>query len=902
MSLSPGTRLGHYDVTALIGEGGMGQVWQATDTTLNRQVALKILPDAFADDPDRLARFQREAQVLASLNHPNIAAIHGIEEDEVEGRRALVLELVEGPTLADRIEPGPIPIDEALPIAKQIAEALEAAHEQGVIHRDLKPANVKVKADGTVKVLDFGLAKAFQPDASDASASLSPTISLTAAATQMGMVIGTAAYMAPEQAKGKPVDKRADIWAFGAVLFEMLSGQRPFAGDDVSDTLAAVLRIEANLDQLPDDVPPRIRQIIGNCLQKDPRRRLRDIGDVALAMEGAFDTPTSAPEPHAAVEAPALRPWQRPVPLAIATVVIAAIAGLGVWIVTRPDVVPTDLGRFVIVTPERAPLGRSVGRAELAVSRDGTQIVYGGVTEDGGRQLHLRPIDQFVGAPLRGGEGGGAPFVSPNGEWVGFQTSGTSLRKVSILGGSPVTLTESPLTIRGASWGTDDQIIFGTQVAGLFRVSGGGGQPEALTTLNAEQGESGHQWPSIIPGANAVLFVIVADSAAATGQLAMLDLETRGVTRLGLAGTGPRYVSTGHLVYAAEDGSVRAVRFDPTQPETTGSPVPVLDGVWVTGFGAAYFSISDTGRLVYVPGVDGGDPAPALVWVDRDGTVERIETIPGGTTPRLSPEGGRVLLEADGDLWIYDVVSGRASRVTRDGESVRGTWDSTGARVAYSSSRGGSQQVWVEPADASGEPRQGTDLEGGRVHVDSWSRDGRTLVVHQHTGGPIKLLTLPMDGATAEPAVFLEREFSTLGAVFSPDGRYVAYHSQETGQGEIYIRPYPGPGGQQTASVGGGQQPVWAANGELFYRDLTGERMLLVAVTTEPSLVVGTPRQLFQGRFYNLLPGGSPRPQYDVTADGQRFLMVEAGTAESRPQINVVLNWTQELLERVPVP
>ena len=375
-------------------------------------MALKVLPEAFTADPDRLARFEREAKVLASLNHPNIAAIYGLEE--AEGTRALVLELVEGPTLADRIKRGPIPLDEALPIAKQIAEALEAAHEAGVIHRDLKPANVKVKDDGTVKVLDFGLAKAFQPDASDPSLSQSPTISLTAAATQMGMVIGTAAYMAPEQAKGKVVDKRADVWAFGAVLYEMLTGQKPFVGDDVSDTLALVLKFEPAWDALPPETPPRVRQLIQTCLQKEPKQRVHDIADVRLAMEGAFETSVSGSAEPTGV--PQLHLWQRPVTVAVALLASLAVGGVAVWTLTPSEVIPADLVRFNVVPPDTAPLLISTRRPDLVISPDGTMVVYTNRNSSGRSQLSLRPIDQLVGAPLRGGEGGEAPFISPDGE------------------------------------------------------------------------------------------------------------------------------------------------------------------------------------------------------------------------------------------------------------------------------------------------------------------------------------------------------------------------------------------------------------------------------------------------------------------------------------------------------
>ena len=446
MPLEVGSRLGHYEVSALIGEGGMGQVYQATDTKLNRQVALKILPEAFASDPDRLARFQREAQVLASLNHPGIAAIYGIEEQE--GTRALVLELVEGPTLADRISKGPIPVDEALPIAKQIAEALEAAHEAGVIHRDLKPANIKVREDGTVKVLDFGLAKALDPNPTG-DPSQSPT--LTAAATQMGVIMGTAAYMSPEQARGKVVDKRADIWAFGAVLFEMLTGTKPFPGDDVSQTLARVIDRDPDWGALPKTLPPTLDTYLRRCLQRDPRERVRDIGDVRLALEGAFETGVSQAAASAAVGQPTL--WRRPAPVALATSLLTAVViGLTVWAVMRPALPPlAPVTRFSIpLAAEEAFTG--LGRLIVALSPNGRHIAY---TANNG--LVLRPVDQLEALPIPGTEGARNPFFSPDGEQVGFYADG-QLKRVSISGGAPVRLGEADIP-SGATWGTDDRVL-----------------------------------------------------------------------------------------------------------------------------------------------------------------------------------------------------------------------------------------------------------------------------------------------------------------------------------------------------------------------------------------------------------------------------------------------------------
>ena len=627
MALQVGSRLGHYDVTALIGEGGMGQVYQATDTKLNRQVALKILPEAFATDPDRLARFQREAQVLASLNHPNIAQIHGLEE--TDDTRALVLELVEGPTLADRIAQGPIPVDEALPIAKQIAEALEAAHEQGVIHRDLKPANIKVKDDGTVKVLDFGLAKAFQPDASDVSASQSPTISLTAAATQMGMVIGTAAYMAPEQAKGLPVEKRADIWAFGAVLFEMLSGKRPFVGEDVSDTLATVLKMDPAWGVLPADTLPHVRQVLRTCLQKRPNERIHDIADVRLAMEGAFAAPVSGL--GLASVSPQLRVWQRPAVIAVLLLATAVMAGLLVRSLEEPEAISSGLARFVILPPEAAPLDGAGFTRDLVISPDGQRVIYESLSQSTGRGLYARPIDQLAGTFLRGTEDGLGPVVSPDAQWVGFVTVGGVLQKVSMLGGTPVTLAELPGSALGLSWWPDDQIVFGLSGVigadvprGLFRVSADGGQIERLTTVDPEAGENSHGWPFIIPDRDAAVFVISTGAPQNTGQLAVLDLVTGDVTRLGLAGVSPHYVPTGHLVYASEDGAVHGVPFDVATFEVTGSPVLLIDSVAIEGSGAAHFSIADNGRLVYVPGTGGPARQRSLMWVDREGREEPL--------------------------------------------------------------------------------------------------------------------------------------------------------------------------------------------------------------------------------------------------------------------------------------
>ena len=821
MSLEPGTTLGPYSVTAKIGEGGMGEVYRARDTKLDRDVALKVLPQAFTDDPDRLARFEREAKVLASLNHPNIGHIYGLEE--ADGQRALVLELIEGPTLADRIKQGAIPVDEALPIAKQIAEALEAAHEQGVIHRDLKPANVKVKDDGTVKVLDFGLAKAMEGSGSDVSES--PTI--TAAATQQGVILGTAAYMSPEQARGKPVDKRADIWAFGAVLYEMLSGMRPFEGRDVSEVLAAVIQSTPDWDALPSDTPSRLDALLTRCLEKEPKQRVHDIADVRLAMEGAFETSAT---PVESVLPPQRQVWRRPVAVAGIVVVAVLVTALAASILMRPaPIPPPELVQLAIVPDP--PLFAGPYYQDIAISPDGTQVVYAGVNSEGAFQLYLRRLDQLVGAPLRGTEGGGGPFFSPDGEWVGFTTRPTTLQKVSILGGLPVLLTESPGTIIGASWGTDDQIIFSIAGVGLMRVSGGGGEPERLTTLDTEQGESGHRWPFIIPGREAVVFVIRTGVALTTGQLAVLDLSTGDVTRLGLAGSSPHYVSTGHLVYAAEDGSVRAVPFDASALDVTGIPVPLVEDVGVKELGAANFSISDTGSLAYVSGGRRSSDQ-TLALVGRDGAVEPLTVPPARyRSPRLSPDGARLVVQTveddGGVLWLYDLAGDtQIQQLTFDGDNHRPIWTPDGERITFSSDREGTMSLYSMPADNSGAAERLTTADEGTPHwPGSWSPDGQTLLFHVRHGGDSDIRQgadiWSLSANTGEThSLYDTPDTVYLGAELSPDGQWLAYGAGPTDVDiDLYVEPFPPSGSRRRITQNGGLFPLWSPNGDrLFYR------------------------------------------------------------------------------------
>ena len=896
MALTVGSRLGHYDVTALIGEGGMGQVYQATDTKLNRQVALKILPEAFAEDPDRIARFQREAQVLASLNHPNIAAIHGLEDSE--GTKALVLELVEGPTLADRIAQGPIPVDEALPIAKQIAEALEAAHEQGVIHRDLKPANVKVKDDGTVKVLDFGLAKAMQPEGSDVSASMSPTISLTAAATQMGMVIGTAAYMAPEQASGKVVDKRADIWAFGAVLYEMLTGRRAFSGEDVSHTLAAVLMKEIDWSALSKDTPDMVRRLLRRSLERDPRKRMRDIGEARLELEDPQPVQTTV----GTVVSPQLQVWQRPLPAAIAALGIAAIASVAVWSLTRPA--PPRVASFSIPLAANQNFS-STGSAIVAISPDGSQVVH---TANG--SLWLRPVDQLQAVQVPGSdEGSFGPFFSADGQSIGYFAGAqlnAQLKKVAVSGGASVTLADVVRVPFGASWGADDMILY-TQRDGIWQVPGAGGTPELLIAAN--EGELMHG-AQMLPGGEWVLLTVrpAGQTSWDEGQIVVQSVTTNERTAL-IVGRDGRYLATGHLVYGLNN-VLFAVPFDVGSREVTGGPVPLVEGVRQatnTVNAAMQFSVSTNGSLVYVPGAGGVDDIVTLTWVGRDGDEERISAPPRAYGRlRVSPDGSQVAVDiTDGDnrdIWVWNLAEERLTQITfEEADDNYVLWTPDSARVVFASSREGGGLYW-KAADGTG---QVDKLMDGLARPHAWAADGR-LIFDQAGGSGTDIGVLTMEGERTVEMLF-EAEFTESEPSLSPDGRWLAYLSIEAGR-RILVKPFPNIGdGLWNVTVDQeGVQPLWSPDGrELFYRNI--ESNLMVAqVETEPTFSSSTPEQLFDLSSYGLGFGPDLGRQFDIAPDG-RFLLPTSGTAGQTSDdadfngLIFVENWFEELKERVPV-
>ena len=900
MPLTPGTTLGPYQVTAKIGEGGMGEVYQARDTKLDRDVALKVLPEAFTADPDRLARFEREAKVLASLNHPNIGTIYGLEE--AEGVKALVLELIEGPTLADRIKQGAIPVDEALPIAKQIAEALEAAHEAGVIHRDLKPANIKVREDGTVKVLDFGLAKAFQPDASDPSVSASPTMSLTAAATQMGMVIGTAAYMAPEQAKGKAVDKRADVWAFGAVLYEMLTGLKPFVGDDVSTTLARVIEREPDWDVLPSNLSPVLATYVRRCLAKEPKQRVHDVADVRLALNGAFETARDARS-----EGPQSEGWPRSLRW---VGVLALAAGLGVLItgqVMRALPATVTIQRVSINLPASAPFAtprdarRALTFSQLAVSPDGARLVYGGAV-DGRPLLHIRELDQTVAQPILGTEGAGQPFFSLDGQWIGFfasdGTSGEELKKVSVTGGTPIRLCTTSQG-SGGVWSSDDEIVYSDgDPAELYRVSAAGGPCERLTSPSDESADQ-IVWPDLLPGSSAIIVSRVATfGVGAVGSIAAFSPETGEYHTLIERGHRARYLPSGHLVYYV-DGDLMAVPFDVDRLLAIGNPVAVVEGVLGTNF-----SISETGMLVYVRRQALEERQDRLVWVDRQGQSDPAIAEPGDYGHlQLSPDGRHLALGSD-DIWVIDLERETRTRLTSGdrgpGVAPITAWSPDGLQVTFNRQSGsGDYSLDRINADGSGE----SELLLNRPYFltpGSWSPDGRELAFYQMLpgGSGNRDLWILRPGEDSEPTEFLATEFNERAPSFSPNGRWLAYVSDASGRDEIYVRPYPATsGGQVTISTDGGVEPVWSSDGqELFYR--SGNAVMAVSIGSGAVLSPSPPQKLFEGRYRR---GSAGVASYDVAADGTRFIMATVAPSAA-VNLDVVLNWHQELLERVPIP
>jgi serine/threonine protein kinase/Tol biopolymer transport system component len=886
LALSAGTRLGVYEVTTQIGEGGMGKVYRARDTTLNRDVALKVLPESFANDPDRLVRFQREAQTLASLNHPHIAHVYGLEQSG--GVRALVMELVEGDDLSQRLARASMAIDEALPIAKQIAEALEAAHEQGIIHRDLKPANIKVRADGTVKILDFGLAKAMEPPASSPNVSQSPTITMPAM-TQAGMILGTAAYMSPEQARGKQADTRADIWAFGAVLYEMLTGRRAFGGDDVSQTLAFVITKEPDWSLLPSTTPSAIRRLLVRTLAKDPRERLQAIADARLELRDALAEPATPPATPAVAVRPSSRvaatlPW-----------VLGALVGGGLatsLLVGRPPVHDLPLTRLDLVTPP------TTDPFSFALSPDGRQIVFVAAAE-GGSKLWLRSLDQTDARPLAGTEGASAPFWRPDGQALGFFAD-AKLKRIDLSGGAPQVLADASVA-RGGTWNRDGVIVFAsTTVAasgasGLMQVAATGGAATALTRL--ARGQLSHYWPQFLPDDRRFLFFTVGPD---TQGVYVGSLDGAEPTRVLAAESVAAYAPPGYLLLVSQ-GVLVARRFDAARGVVSGDPQPVAQAVGVNAANSrTALSVSATGVLAHR---SGAAARRQLLWVDRAGkTLEALgQPWDGGQINlELAPDGQQVAVSrntrGNADVWLIEVARGLASPFTFSPASERSAlWSPDGSRLIFPSNRNGYFDLFEKPANGAAD-EQPRFVNPQDKEPLSWSKQFLLYAV-QDPKTRSDLFALPLVGEP-KPVPVATTSADEVQGQFSPDGRWVAYASNGSGRYEIYIRAFPS-GGQWQVSTGGGVTPRWGHDGhELFY--VAPDNWMMVA----PILVASDARALSHGAPVPLFPsrltagigvgGYSSRAQYAVAADGRFLLNVSADDAAASP-ITIVLNWTAGL-------
>ena len=869
MTLARGTRIGSYEVVGLLGAGGMGEVYRATDTRLKREVALKVLPAHVANDRERLARFQREAEVLASLNHPHIAQVYGLEDG------ALVMELVDGDDLSQRIGHGAIPADEALLIAKQIAGAIEAAHEAGVIHRDLKPANIKVRADGTVKVLDFGLAKALDHSPTHSTPNTlanSPTIT-SPDVTGRGVILGTAAYMSPEQARGKPVDRRTDVWAFGVILFEMLTGQRPFKGETVSDSVAAILKTDPDWNALPADTPFLIKRLLRHCLNRDPRERLGDIRDARIEITEALAEPAGEPMPA---------PRRARLPWAIGATSLALVAGLvgafagGVAQIT-PAVAEPQVIRFSLSPPDDV---RSSLRP--VVSPDGRHVAFMGASRNGIVSLWVHSLSTAASRQIPGTErilAVASAFWSPDSRSIGFFADG-KLKRVDLDQGAPVVIGDA-VNGRGGTWNQDGEIIFSLTAGPLLRVKAAGGTQTPLTKLDA--GSRSHRVPHFLPDGRHFVFMAI---GGAETRLLLGSLDDSSVRELRVIETLAGIVPP-DLVLFTTGGQLMAQQLDVVAGGLVGDRMPVGE-VGATPTQQAWASASAGGVLVYRRNPTGD--RVVLAWVDRRGAVTRLPLAPGAYgDPGLSPDGRQLALsirdESGEHIWVYDLARGSLGKRTFDDVNSYPIWSRDGTSLTFSRGNGQNGPLQQVAADGSGRAAAlvSNESQPGQKIATSWSEDGQLLAFQFGQD----VLVRARDGAIRPALVTgaFERE-----ARFAPNGRWMAYRSNETGRDEVYVQSYPTGGGKWQISTEGGAQPMWSPDGkELFYK--SGDRMMAVAVALQPTFKAGVPRLLFQMPLPERTIGDPSR--YAVSPDGQRFLVTttdDGGAAEDAP-VHVMLNW-----------
>jgi hypothetical protein len=861
MPLTTGARLGPYEITAAIGAGGMGEVYRARDTRLERDVAIKIVSELFAADPERLARFEREAKTLASLNHPNIAQIHGIEGADIV--RALVMEFVDGEDLAERLTAGPIPVPEAIAIARQIADALDAAHERGVVHRDLKPANIKVRDDGTVKVLDFGLSKAMDPRSSSA-VELAQSPTFTSPATQLGVILGTAAYMSPEQARGKAVDKRTDIWAFGVVLFEMLAGRSPFAAETITDVLSKIVSADPDWSRLPADTPQPVRDLLKRCLERDPRRRLRDMGDVRFELE--------RPVPAPAVQQPPAARRSSLLPVAIAAAIALGAGVLAGWLLTRGDAAPpAKMRRFGLS-------GISLvedGWQSVAVSRDARHIAYRAFGPDGLDRIYVRALEAIEPRPLAGSEGGRLPFFSADGSQVAFFAAG-HLRRSPVGTGSPQAVLPLKGVPFGGTWMDDGSIVFIDSVSGLQRLPSGGTQSETLR--GPEQGDI--VTPFALPGSRALLLGVRAGTEARVGVFSLADRSLKIIAQDGWA---PVWSPATGVIFSQGDTLVR-LPFDAERLVVTGAAEP-LPARLPTRFSVQMraFGVADDGTIAYIPAPSAGSGLWEMVWVDREGRETTIADV--GVTfdaPRLSPDGTRIVFRKPApncDLWSFDLERGVMTRLTLEGDNHGSVWMDD-RRVAFARTGEPARLLTVDAAGGHvqplGDPSRLSFLHQRGAFLTSWSRQTGEFLVR--SGADTYVV-----GRSGDAPRLGIGGFEDSHAVFSPDGRYVAYVSDESGRLETYIQPHPPSGPRLQVSMEGGTEPVWSRGGdELFFRQ--GRRLFAVEVRRDPSVSLGRPKLLFTSHHVT----NSSVANYDVSRDGKQFVMIKGPAAQSHDEIVVL--------------